>query len=296
MIKIRDCLSYLDRCSIQYSFYGNADTVIEGFSSLNNYKDNTMTWLKSSNLDIPKNIDNMILVIGDNEADFHAKNKILVGNPKQIFFTLVDAFYGKQNSLKPIGDNTVISGNVKIGKDVIIGSNTTISGDIVIGDNTSIGDNVVIVNNVNIGKYCVIQSGVTIGHDGFGYYKNECGNLKMIRHYGGVEIADDVFIGCNTNIARGTIDDTIIGSGSRIDALCHIAHNVKIGSEVTVVAGSTIYGSATIDDKAYLATSIIRNQIKIGEEAFVGMGSVVVKNVDKKDLVIGVPANKLDNK
>ena len=116
----------------------------------------------------------------------------------------------------------------------------------------------------------------------------------MVRHFGGVSIGDEVMIGANTCIARGTIDDTSIGNGSKIDTLCHIAHNVTIGKNVTLIAGSIIYGSVTLGDNSYIATGIVKNQHKIEKNAFVGMGSVVVKDVPDGATVYGVPARERD--
>ena len=76
-----------------------------------------------------------------------------------------------------------------------------------------------IVNKVSIGSNCVIQSGVVIGHDGFSYSEDPERNKRMIKHHGGVVIGNDVFVGSNTAIARGTIDDTVIGDGTKIDTL-----------------------------------------------------------------------------
>ena len=101
-------------------------------------------------------------------------------------------------------------------------------------------------------------------------------------------------IGANCSIDRGTLDNTVIGRGSKIDNLCHIAHNVVIGTDVAVVAGVIIGGSAYIDDEAYIAPgAIIRNQIEVEKECVIGMGSVVLKDAQKGKVIAGVPARVL---
>ena len=133
-----------------------------------------------------------------------------------------------------------------------------------------------------------------IGSDGFGYFSDEENKLIKVNHRGGVVIGNDVEIGANTCIDRGTIGDTIIGSNTKIDNLVHIAHNVIIGNSVCVVAGSIICGSAILDDYSYVAPGgIIKNQIKVEKNAMIGLGAVVNKQVRQNKVVIGVPAKEI---
>ena len=111
----------------------------------------------------------------------------------------------------------------------------------------------------------------------------------MVRHYGGVEIGNDVFIGAHVNIARGTIDDTIISSGVKIAPSTHIGHNNHIDEYASIVC-SNLYGSVTIGKNAYVSACTIRNQIKIGDSSIVGMGAIVTKDVEPGITVIGNPA------
>ena len=184
---------------------------------------------------------------------------------------------------------------MKIGKYVRIGHNCSIDGDITIGDNTKIANNVVISNRVIIGSNCEIQSLSVIGEDGFGYSEDEEHKKVMVKHYGGVMIGDDVFIGSHVNIARGTIDNTVIESGVKIAPTTHIGHNNIIERNSTVIC-SQLFGSVHTKENAYITSSVIRNQCTIGAYATVGMGSVVTKDVDDKKTVIGAPARELTRK
>ncbi len=130
---------------------------------------------------------------------------------------------------------------------------------------------------------CKIQ-----GKDGFSYSEDD-NHEKMIKHYGSVKIEDNVNIGSNCYIARGTIDETIIRKGSKINNLCHIAHNVEIGENSTLIAGSIIYGSAKLGKNNYVATGIVRNQCKLVDNVTVGMGAVVVKDIEENKTVKGIP-------
>ena len=289
-VKVIDILNYLDEHNESYRFIGDKGIVITGFSSLSNYKYGNITWIKNKNTFFESsNVSSIMLAVVQEGIEVDIGNKILTNESKRIFFDIVKHFYSAENNNSAIGRNTYISPEVRIGNNVKIGHNCTLDGDIYIGDNTTIYNNVNIINRVVVGRNCEIQSGVNIGHDGFSYYvKNE--RKFMIKHYGGVYIGDNVHIGTNTSIARGTIDDTTIDDNCKIDNLCHIAHNAQLGKNVTLIAGTIIYGSVQIGNNAYIATGIVRNQLSVGDKAMVGMGSVVIKDVPSGELVIGIPA------
>lgn len=147
----------------------------------------------------------------------------------------------------------------------------------------------VIRNKVKIGQRCHIQALPVIGEDGFGYSENKQHEKTMIKHYGGVYIGNDVFIGTHVNIARGTIDDTIISDGVKIAPSTHIGHNNIIGKDTTVIC-SQLYGSVQIGDDSYIVGSIVKNQCKIGDQTLIGMGTVVTKDVASNQVAVGIPA------
>lgn len=161
-----------------------------------------------------------------------------------------------------------------------------------IGENTDVAPGVIIYAGVTIGKNCIIHAGTVIGADGFGYEQDpKTGEWFKIAHLGGVIIGDNVEIGANTCIDRGTLGDTIIEDGVKIDNLVHIAHNVHMKKNSVVIAQSMIAGSCIIEKGAWIAPcSAIREGRTIGKNALVGLGSVVVKNVEDDQTVMGVPA------
>ena len=148
--------------------------------------------------------------------------------------------------------------------------------------------------DVGIGNNCLIHSGVVIGVDGFGYEKDENGDYFKMAHIGGVTIGNDVEIGTNTCIDRGTLGSTIIEDNVKIDNLVHVAHNVQVKRNSMLIAQSMVGGITVVEENSWIAPgALLMNGIKIGENTTVGLGAVVTKNVDNNDVVAGVPAKSL---
>lgn len=290
-MKISDILGFLTAEKIPFSFTGDSEAQVEGFSSLAHYKPGSFTWVKAQK-NIPSDFDltGIRLAFLSEEVTGPFCNAIRTPVSKHAFFSTMEHFYGEDEERPAIGQFTYISPKVKLGKNVRIGHNCTLDGDITIGDNTVIWNNVVIVNRVSIGKRCDIHSGAVIGHDGYAYTEDESHRKNMVRHFGGVSIGDDVLIGENVCISRGTIDDTVLESGVKIDALGHIAHNCWFEQDAAMAVPCSVSGSVHIGRNGYLAGNIIRNQCVIGENAFVGLGAVVVKDVEANQTVVGNPA------
>ncbi len=121
--------------------------------------------------------------------------------------------------------------------------------------------------------------------------------LEKFPHYGKVIIKNNVEIYANCSIARGSIRNTVIEEGTKIDALCHIAHNVHIGKNTQVTAGVVVGGSTIIGNNCWLGlNSTIKHKIKIGNNVIVGSGSSVIHDVEDKDIVAGNPAKSIKNK
>lgn len=288
LVSIDNILEYLQKKDVEFLYKGDESLVVEGYSSLTHYRKGTLTWCKSK--ENWSNLQDVRLCVVQDNVHISAKNQIVCKESKRVFFMLLDYFWGdEKNGGNRIGMNTVIGKNVEIGEGVIVGNNCSIEGNISIGPNTYISDNVVIKGKVKIGSNCIIQACSVIGEDGFGCYEDENHKKTMIKHYGGVQIGNDVFVGAHTNIAKGTLDDTIIYDGVKIAPSTHIGHNGCIGEDTLVIC-SQLYGSVSVGKDAYIVGSIVKNQTVIEDYAMVGMGSVVNKNVEKNKLVVGTPA------
>ncbi|THF63120.1 hypothetical protein E6C76_17885 [Pseudothauera nasutitermitis] len=184
-----------------------------------------------------------------------------------------------------------ISNSAKIMKGAIIGKNVSI------GDDTVIFPGAVI-ENAMIGNKCSIGANAVIGGIGFGFEKDPAtGEIIDFPHIGTVRMGDNVRVGACTCIDRASIGETILGDNVKIDNLCHIGHNVKIGNETRIVALSIIGGSTRIGKNCWLApASAIRDWIDLGDEAIIGMGAVVTKSVESNTTVIGNPARPIEIK
>jgi UDP-3-O-[3-hydroxymyristoyl] glucosamine N-acyltransferase len=200
---------------------------------------------------------------------------------------------GRQMGTTEIDPTAYIAQNVFIGEHVRIGANVEIMPGCVvlphstIGDGTKIYPNVSIYPYAQIGRNCRIHSGVVIGSDGFGYTFSQ-GQHQKIWHMGGVIIEDDVEIGSNSSVDMGTFSPTIIGTGTRIDNLVQIAHNVKIGRGCIICGQSGVAGSAVLEDFVVLA-----GRVAIGPEAHLGMGTQVAGGAKVNEGAIWPAGSKL---
>lgn len=148
-----------------------------------------------------------------------------------------------------------------------------------------------------IGYECEIHSTAILGKDGFGYVRDEEGNLIDMPHSGGVMTGNYVVIGAHACIDRAVEGFTIIGSGTKIDNLVHVGHGAVIGDHCLIVAGAVIGGSAEIGDYSYIGMgALIKNKIKVGKNCTIGMGAVVTKDVPDGETWVGNPARKLEKK
>ena len=207
----------------------------------------------------------------------------------------------------------VIDASARLESGVAIGPYVVIEGDVMIGANAEIGAFCFIGRGARIGQSCrlfarvslypgaklgervIVHSGAVIGGDGFGYVSDGEGYIKFPQ-VGTVEVGDDVEIGSNTTIARGSLGVTRIGRGAKLDNLVHVAHNVQIGEHTIIAAQTGISGSSEIGDNV-----VIAGQVGIADHCTVESGSVIGaqagiptgKKIRAGETVWGTPARPL---
>lgn len=187
-----------------------------------------------------------------------------------------------------IAPNALFGGNNEIGQGTRIAPNVTIGAGVTIGRNCDIGSGVSI-ECAHIGDNVKIGANSVIGKTGFGVVLGE--KPTDIPHFGRVIIQDNVTIGALCTIDRGVFADTIIGMNSKLDNLCHIAHNVKMGQGVVIAAYGGISGSVEIGDFVIMGGRVgIADHIKIGEKAILSAGTIVSRDVPKGENWGGYPA------
>ncbi|MDT8281814.1 MAG: UDP-3-O-(3-hydroxymyristoyl)glucosamine N-acyltransferase [Gammaproteobacteria bacterium] len=168
-----------------------------------------------------------------------------------------------------IGHNVVIQAGVVLGENVQIGAGTVIDENVSIGDHTVIYPNVSIGHDIQIGSNCVIYSGAVIGTDGFGYVMDEGGYLK-VPQLGSVRIGDNVDIGANTAIDRGSLSDTVISDGVKLDNHIQIAHNVVLGKNTIISGLSGLSGSSIIGENCIIGGGVgIRDNIEVADNVMI---------------------------
>jgi UDP-3-O-[3-hydroxymyristoyl] glucosamine N-acyltransferase len=195
------------------------------------------------------------------------------------------------------GEKVFIGAFVYLGENVKVGSNTKIFPNVYIGDNVIIGDNSIIHPGVKIYHDCIVSSNVTIhagtviGGDGFGFAPQPDGSFKKVPQIGNVIIEDNVEIGANATIDRATIGSTIIKSGSKLDNLIQVAHNVEIGTNTVIAAQAGISGSTKIGNNVMIGGQAgIVGHIQIGDGAKINAQSGVSKSIEAGKAVTGSPA------
>jgi UDP-3-O-[3-hydroxymyristoyl] glucosamine N-acyltransferase LpxD len=276
------------------TFHGN-DFQIQGVSSSNDLQESTLAFVRKMSQidDLIFNEVTALVLVDELPRNLGRCSFIVLKNPR-LGFAQISSLLKDVNKTAEIHQTAVIADEVKIGVLPSIGAFVVIEDDVIIGDNVVLESGVTLKSGVRIGDDCRIKTNTVIGTDGFGFEFSEIGQPTRIHHFGGVTVGNNVEIGCNCVIAKGTIDDTCIENDVKIDDLVFIAHNVKIGERSVVIANSEISGSVTIGSDCWISPHVtVLNKVSIGDKAFIGIGSVVIRDVDRGSVVVGNPAKFL---
>jgi UDP-3-O-[3-hydroxymyristoyl] glucosamine N-acyltransferase len=234
--------------------------------------------------------------------------RIVVPDPYGALVQVLGALYpvepptaGVDPSVR-VGAGTVLGPDVFIGPFVVLGRNARIGarcrlaqgasiGDgVVIGEDTIIGPGVVCYSGSRIGSRVVLKAGAVIGGDGFGYLSDGKGHTR-IPHIGGCILEDEVEVGSNTCIDRGSIDDTVIGRGTKLDNLVQVGHNVRVGERCLIMAGVGIAGSTRVGNDVILAGHVgVTDHLVIGDRARIAAKSAIFGDVPAGASFSGHPA------
>lgn len=286
---------------------GEVNPEIQGITNIEDAGPGQITFAVPPHLEKAAACDAAAVIIPETETDF-SKPAIRVANPRVAFIKLLELFTPPTVVERGVHPTAVVGSNVRLG------SNVAIMAYAVIGDNVEVGDNTVIYPHVSLGEEVnvgadaviyphvtvyprsvlgarvVVHAGAVIGSDGFGFV-TVGGKHHKVPHVGNVSIEDDVEIGANVTIDRGTTGSTIIKRGTKIDNLVHLAHNVVVGENCFLVAFTGISGSARIGNNVTFAgQSGSAGHLTIGDNCVFAAKSGVIGNVPANSFYAGFPA------
>jgi UDP-3-O-[3-hydroxymyristoyl] glucosamine N-acyltransferase len=188
-----------------------------------------------------------------------------------------------------------IAAGTTIGRNVRIGAHTFIGADVEIGDGAWIMAGVVVRGPARIGRNSVIKDGAVIGSEAYGFVEDERGHLIHAPQLGRVLIGEHVWIGANTTIERGMLEDTLIEDEAKIDDLAHIGRGCVIGRRSLITAGCVLAYDVRIGVDVRLAPGVsVRERLSIADGAVVGQGAAVVESIVEAGAFVGVPAPRVD--
>ena len=232
---------------------------------------------------------------------------LLSSTPYSAYARVANAFYPPEKRPAAVHETAVVDPTAEIGADVElgpyaivgararIGAHCRIAGHVVIGDGVEVGEGTTVgpgasLSHCLVGSRCQLHAGVRIGNRGFGFTLDPDGYLD-VPQLGRVILGDEVEVGANSTIDRGAGPDTTIGSGSKIDNLVQIGHNVRIGEGCVLVAQSGVAGSTRLENHVVLAAQAgLAGHLTIGQGAQIAAQSGVMRDVPAGQKVFGSPA------
>ena len=189
-----------------------------------------------------------------------------------------------------IGPYAVLGRRVTLGARAVVGPHTVVGDDVSIGDDAVLDPHVTIYSGCRLGARVLCKSGAVIGGPGFGYTEGDQGHSRLL-HVGSVILEDDVEIGSHTCVDRGSLGDTVVGQGTKIDNLVQVAHNVRIGPRCLIAGQAGVAGSSHLGQGVLVGGGgMISGHLTIGDGARVGGGAGVTTNIPAGEAWSGYPA------
>ena len=290
---------------------GDPTIVITGVSEIQNGRESTITFL--GNLKYKKFLltTGASAVVVTEASLLGNKPGIVHHNPQLAIAKILGEFTPDLQYTSGVNETAYVDSKAKIGKNVTIGAFSVIETGVIIGDNSNIGSHTIIGQKASIGKNCnifsnihiyygtnigdnaIIHSGTVIGSDGFGFVTDEDINYKIPQN-GNVIIGNNVEIGANCAIDRGTIGDTIIEDQCKLDNHVHLAHNVRLGKGCLLTAAVTIAGSVEIGEFCIFAGHVgVAPHVKIGARSVLAAKTGVSKSLTGGKVYAGMPAREI---
>lgn len=293
---------------------GNPEVYVSSFGKIEEAKEGELTFLANPKYEEYLYITKASLIIINQSLELKqpiAATLIRVADAYSAFATLLEKYQEIQamqfsgiqqpsyiDATAKIGDGIFIGAFAYIGERAIIGDGTKIypgaylGKDVIVGENSTIHPGVKIYHDCVVGKNVVIHAGAVVGGDGFGFAPQADGTFRKVPQIGNVIIEDNVEIGANTTIDRGTIGSTLIRAGAKLDNLLQIAHNVEIGSNSVIAAQAGISGSTKVGKNVMIGGQAgIVGHLQIADGSKINAQSGVSKSIKTPNsAVTGSPA------
>jgi len=287
---------------------GDPSTEIKGVATLDEAKKGDLVFVLEAKFISPALASKASALVAPSKSEVKGKPALLVDNPRLALAQILALFVTTPSLPKIIHKSAVIPKSCKIGEEVSVGANVVLGERVAvgkrslvypntyIGDDSSIGEdcvlyaNVSIYEKVKIGNHVILHSGSCIGLDGFGFVQKEGKHVK-IPQIGSVRIEDEVEIFSNVTVARATLGETVIGRGTKIDCLSHVAHNCKLGVSCALVSLVGLSGSVTLKDHVSVGGQAgFSGHNTIGENSVVMARAGVTKDFPANSVISGFPA------
>lgn len=277
------------------------DLYIDNIADASHVTESSLDWINPAKADKQKIAENSkakVLLVDESIAfskvlQDAGKVLLVVSNPKLALMSVIRQFFVAR--FEPgIAPSAFVHPEAIIGKGTYIGPNCYI-GKCRIGENNVIHSGVHIYDRTEIGNNNVIHSGAVICVDGLGCVRHEDGTLEEFPQIGGVIIGDNCYIGANTHIASGSLSDTIIDNGCKINGMCFIGSNDHLNENVWITGSTMLAGSVEVGKNTNIFSRVVvRDWCKIGQNVTIGMGSVVTKEIPDGETWFGSPAHKVE--
>ncbi len=269
---------------------GDGAIEITGVAPLEDAKAGELSFVLDETKGLVAETSNASALIVPNEFSLSVKTLIKVNNPRLAMAKVLADFAPVDDLQEGISPQAYVGKNVTMGKRVSVYPFAYIGDDCEVGDDSVIYPNVTLYPRTKIGKRCKIHAGTVIGVDGFGFVQADKHFVK-VPQIGRVIVEDDVEIYANNSIARGTMGPTIIGKGTKLDNMNHVAHNVKIGSDCAITVMNAFAGSSSVGDRVQMSGQCaVAPHTHIGDDSIVMGKTGITKNFPARSVLLGYPA------
>jgi len=287
---------------------GDAELWIEGVAPLESAGPADLSFVRSSAYAESLASSRAGALVALRGLDVGGRPALRSDDPSRDFYRAARLLAPEPAPAPGVHPSAVVAEDAKIDPSASIGPGCSVGAGAVVGARSRLHAGVVLYPGARLGADCVLHArcviaaasvlgdrvwlhpGVVVGGEGFGYVGARGGGLERAHHVGRVVIEDDVEIGANSTVDRGTLGDTLIGRGSKIDNLVQIGHNCRIGERVVIVAQAGIAGSTEVgDDAVILAQAGVAGHLRVGPRALVGPQCGVHKDVPAGARVLGSP-------